>query len=130
MFAKIAVCFLLATSSVMAKAQIGVSKTQAGWIIVGIAASGAAIGIGVYYAVHHGHSLRGCAVSGADGLQLENQGDGQTYALVGLVAAIKPGERVRVSGKKEKKKGSATQQFLVEKLSRDYGPCALASAAP
>jgi hypothetical protein len=35
---------------------------------------------------------------------------------------------VRVSGKKEKKSTSATQQFLVERLSRDYGSCVASSA--
>lgn len=128
--AEVAVCALLMATTVTAKAQTEfspISKSQARWIVVGIAASGAAIGIGVFYAVHHGHSLNGCAVSGSGGLELQNHGDQQTYALVGEVAGIKPGDRVRVAGKKEKKSGGGTQQFVVEKLTRDYGAC---TAAP
>jgi hypothetical protein len=53
---------------------IGPSTGQIVGAIVGIASVGAAMGIGVYYAVHHGHSL------------------------------------------------------LVEKVSKDYGPCEIPSA--
>ncbi len=105
----------------------GVTKSDAAWIVVAVAAIGAGIGIGIYYAIHHGHSLTGCAVAGANGLELQNRGDRQTYNLVGAVAGIKPGERVRVSGKKVKRSAGPTQQFLVEQLSKDYGAC---SATP
>lgn len=115
---------MLIALTATAKAQIGsVSKGDAAWIGVAVGAIGAGIGIGIYYAFHHGHSLNGCAVSDSDGLQLQNRGDGQTYALTGEVAAIKPGDRVRVSGKKAKKNGDAAQHFVVEKLSKDYGAC-------
>ncbi len=92
-------------------------------ITVGLAAIGAGIGIGVYVAVHHNHTLTGCISSGAGGLLLRNHGDQQTYAIVGEVSAIKPGERVRVSGKKSKQKGDGPKQFLVEKLDKDFGAC-------
>lgn len=81
--------------------------------------------------VHHGHhSLRGCAVSGPNGLQLRNRGDQQTYALTGEVASIKPGEQVRVSGRKQKKSGAAPPQFLVDNLTKDYGSCTAGVAPP
>ncbi len=128
-FAKAMVCVLLVTATATASAQFPsgpygpVTKSDAVWIGVAIAAIGAGVGIGVFYAVHHGHSLNGCAVSGPNGLQLQNRGDSQTYALTGEVAEIKPGDRVRVSGKKEKKNGGGAQQFVVEKLTKDYGAC-------
>ncbi len=130
LLAVIAVCVLLVTTSDTAKAQIGVTNTQARWIVVGIAAIGAGIGIGIFYAFHHGHSLDGCALSGPNGFELQNRGDQQTYALIGEVAGVKPGDRVRVSGKKDKKKSGGPQQFLVEKLTKDYGACKAAPAAP
>ncbi len=126
--AMVAVCALLVSTTGTATAQIGVTRTQAGWIGVGVAAIGAGIGIGIFYAVHHGHSIDGCALSGPNGLELQNRGDQQTYALIREVAGIKPGDRVRVSGKKEKKKAGAPQQFLVEKLSKDFGYCKVQSA--
>jgi hypothetical protein len=131
-FANVTVCALLITATAPSTVQSstpigGVTKSDAVGIGIAVGVIGAGIGIGIYYAVHHGHSLNGCAVSGASGLELQNHGDLQTYALVGEVAGIKPGDRVRVAGKKEKKSGGGTQQFVVEKLTRDYGAC---TAAP
>jgi preprotein translocase subunit Sss1 len=121
--AKVAICALLVTAaSKPAKADF-LSTGQVVGIGVAIGAIGAGIGIGIYYAVHHGHSLTGCAVSGASGLQLQNEGDQQSYALIGEVAGIKSGDRVRVSGKKGKSNAGAPRQFLVEKLGKDYGAC-------
>jgi hypothetical protein len=120
----VAACALLATATDTAKAQIGVTKSQADWIVVGIAAIGAGIGLGIYFAVRaHGHSLTGCTGSGPDEPELVSENDQQTYALTGELAGIKPGERIRVSGKKGRKNAGAHAQFLVEKLSRDFGPC-------
>ncbi len=102
---------------------IGPSKGQVVGVVVGIAAVGAAIGVGVYYAVRHNHSLTGCVVSGANGIELSNEGDHKTYGLVGDMAAIKAGDRVRVSGKKQKKGSGDAWPFLVEKVSKDFGPC-------
>jgi hypothetical protein len=119
-----AACALLVTGTDTAKAQIGVTKSQADWIVVAIAAIGAGIGLGIYFAVRpHRHTLTGCAGSGPDGPELASESDQQTYALTGEVAGIKPGERIRVYGKKGRKSVGAHAQFLVEKLNRDFGPC-------
>jgi hypothetical protein len=129
---RVAICALLPTTATVpaqVPTQIGpISHSDAVWIGVAVAAIGAGIGIGVYYAFHHGHSLNGCAVTGSDGLQLQNRGDGQTYSLSGEIAAIKPGERVRVKGKKVKNSSGATQHFVVENLSKDYGACSVQAA--
>jgi hypothetical protein len=131
----VAVCALLGISVVPAGAQFegpctnGCKGTVAA-IIGGAVGGGAVLGIGIFYAVHHGHSLNGCAVSSPGGLELQNRGDQQTYALIGEVSAIKPGDRIRVSGKKEKKNSGVPQQFLVEKLNKDYGSCTAAPASP
>jgi hypothetical protein len=129
------VCALAVTATESAGAQSstpigGVTKSDAVWIVVAIAAIGAGIGIGIYFAVHHNQSLTGCAVSGTNGLELRNQGDQQTYALVGAVSAIKAGNRVRVSGKHVKKAPGPGPQFLVDHLSKDYGACPASLATP
>jgi len=113
-----------------AKAQIGVSKSDVVWIGVAIGAIGAGIGVGIYYAVHHSQTLTGCTVSGANGLQLQDKGDQRTYALVGAVTAIKPGDRIRVSGKRLKKSAELPPQFLVDHLAKDYGTCPASPAGP
>jgi hypothetical protein len=100
------------------------TKTDDVWIVVAVVAIGAGIGLGIYFAVKpHHHSLTGCAGSGPNGPELVSENDQQTYALVGEVAGIKPGNRIRVSGKKDKKITSPHPQFLVEKLNQDYGAC-------
>lgn len=133
--AKVAVCALLATTALTARAQfegpcIGACRGQVIGILIGIAGGSAALGIGIFYAVHHGHTINGCALPGPNGLELQNQGDQKTYHLIGEVADIKPGDRVRVSGKKEKESSGTPQEFIVEKLAKDYGACTQALAAP
>jgi hypothetical protein len=105
---------------------IGPSTGEIVGAAVGIAAVGAGIGIGIYFAVKHNHSVTGCAASTAGGMTLTTESDKRTYSLTGDVAGIKPGNRVRVSGKKAKEKSSATPQFLVEKVSKDFGACSVA----
>src|SRR5271170_1742804 len=98
---------LLVTATMTARAQTGIggvkSKGQVAAVAAGLVGGGVLIGIGVYYAIHHGHSLTGCAVSGPNGVQMRSEGDQQTYALGGDTAEIKSGERIRVSGNKGKK---------------------------
>lgn len=129
----LALCALSALSARPLLAQtggIGPSKGQVAGAVIGIAAVGAAIGIGLYFAISHSHRLTGCAVSGPDGTILTSESDKQTYVLSGDVAGIKPGDRVRVSGKKIKQKSAGTRQYLVEKVSRDYGACKAAAQSP
>jgi len=122
--AEVAVCALLVTGTTeQAVANSLPTKSDVVWIGVAIAAIGAGIGIGIYYAVHHNHSLNGCAVNGANGLELQNKGDQQTYGLVGAVNSIKSGERIRVSGKRVKNTAGPIPQFLVEQVSKDFGSC-------
>lgn len=120
--ARIVVCGLLMTAATRPAAANSIpTNTDVVWIGVGIAAIGAAIGVVVFYAIHHSQSLTGCTVAGTSGLALENKDDQQIYSLVGDVGAIRPGERVRVTGKRVKK--SAPPQFLVEHVKNDFGAC-------
>jgi hypothetical protein len=100
-------------------------------ISLAIAATGAAIGIGIYVLVRQDQSITGCAVSNSTGLQLKTEGDSQTFGLMGDISSINAGDRVRVSGKKKKKKDAAgNRQFLVEKVSKHLGACKVAPANP
>jgi hypothetical protein len=121
---------LLLLSSRPASAGIP-TKGQVVLIFVGVAAIGAAIGVGIYFAVHrNATSITGCAISGGGSLSLQHEGDQQTYTLLGDTAAVKPGDRIRVSGKKRKQYPSGNREFLVEKLAKDYGPCKVLPATP
>jgi hypothetical protein len=129
------VCALALTASPPSNAQAstpigGVTHSDVVWIAVALGAIGAGIGIGIYYAVHHNSHLTGCAVSSPNGVELQSKDDQQTYALVGAVAGIKPGDRIRVSGKRVKKSSGPTPQFLVEQVPKDYGACPASPATP
>jgi len=126
---KAAICALLVTTATEpARANSIPTKSDVVWIGVAIAAIGAGIGIGVYAAVHHGHTISGCAFSGPNGIELRSGGDGQVFSLTGETAAIRPGERVRVSGSKVKHSAGGDRQFTVDRITRDYGACKAPSA--
>lgn len=115
--------FFLLTAPV-AKADLPYSSNNAknAGVIIGGVAVVAGIGFLIYYSVHHGQSLKGCVASTPDGLQLVNERDQRSYDLTGETASIKPGDRVRVKGKKIKGDPNH-KQFVVTKLPKDYGVC-------
>jgi hypothetical protein len=79
------------------------------------------------------HTVKGCVTAGPDGLTLHSDGNGKTYALTGVTANVKVGDVIKAHGSKQKgqKDSAGDQDFMVEKMSRDYGPCKadLASAS-
>lgn len=109
---------------------IGPSKGEVAGVIAGIVAVGIGIGVGVYFLARRPPSVTGCAVSSQSGTELQNEGDHQTYLLTGDTANIKAGDRIKVSGKKQKKAKSGERSFLVEKVSKDYGSCKALQAMP
>jgi hypothetical protein len=94
-------------------------------IVAGIAAVGAAIVVvAIILVVHYKPAtVKGCVASGPNGLELTNGSDKLTYELTGATSDIKPGEIVKVKGKKKAGKGSAPSTFTVKELSKDYGAC-------
>jgi hypothetical protein len=106
-------------------------QTTATEIIIAAIAIGAALGVGIYFIVRLPPSISGCATSSPDGFSLQNERDQQTYTLIGDTSEIKAGDRVKVSGKKKRKKDpSGKRDFLVEKLKKDYGACKVSPATP
>jgi hypothetical protein len=112
---------------------IGPSTGEIVGISLGVAAAGA-LAVGTAVAVNHDrHILKGCVAIGQDGLQLTTRdSDKKAYTLVGISADIKPGEKVKLHGTKQKKrKGSqGNQQFFVDRVTKDLGPCEAAAASP
>ena len=92
----------------------------------GVAGGLAVIAIVVVHE-HNVHTLKGCVLSDAGGLQIMN-GDKRSYALTGDTAGIKAGERMKLSGKKMKG-DKDHKQFAVSKLTKDYGACTVQLAA-
>jgi hypothetical protein len=124
------ICVFCLTTNKTASAGIaGASNGKTAGVIIALVGAVALIGVGVYFAVHHGHSMKGCVSSGPGGIDLLNDRDQQTYALTGDVDGIKAGNRVRVSGNKKKAVGGG-RQFVATKVSKDYGPCKIQLATP
>jgi hypothetical protein len=127
--AVVLVCASLLALPARVKADKIVSNGEIVGGIVGIAAAGVAIGVVAYYLIRK-VSITGCAVSNQNGFELRNESDQQAYMLTGATADIKVGERIRVKGKKKKKDSSGGRTFLVEKLTKNYGPCKVLPATP
>ncbi len=102
-------------------------KTTADEIIIGGVAIVAAIGVGVFFAFHHGRSIQGCAVNGPNRLEIRTKNGADAYQLSGATAEVKVGDRVRVKGKKRSAKDSDVPMFIVSGVAKDYGPCSAAA---
>lgn len=101
---------------------IGPSKGEVVGIIVGAAVVVGAAGYLVYRGTHKHASIQGCISSDQNGLSLRNEKDNKTYVLAGDLAALGPGQKVALSGKKRKDSvGKLT--FQVQILTKDYGAC-------
>jgi len=105
--------------------QIGPST---GEVVGGAVAIGAVVVVGtvVLVEVHKSHhTIKGCVTAGPDGLRVHNQGDKKIYALTGVTANVKAGDIVKVHGDKNKhqKDSSGDEDFVVQSIGKDYGPC-------
>ena len=118
------ICMVLLPANAPARASTDLN-TQANEIADGILAVAATIVVvGVILVVHYKPAtVKGCVVSGPNGLELTNNSDKLTYELTGATSAIKPGEVIKVKGKKKHSKDSANPTFTVKALSKDYGAC-------
>lgn len=118
------ICMALLPTNPPAKASTDLN-TQANEIAAGILAVAATIVVvGVVLVVHYKPAtVKGCVVSGRNGLELTNDSDKLTYELTGATSGIKPGEVIMVKGKKKRGKDTASRTFTVKGLSKDYGVC-------
>jgi hypothetical protein len=99
-------------------------KTVGEEIVAGIAVTGIAIGVLIGLAIHSSHGLEGCTVAGSSGaIELRQKNDNQTWVLLGDTASLKPGQHVRVSGKRHGKNDSGTRNFIVDKVKKNLRPC-------
>jgi hypothetical protein len=116
-------CVALLPTNMTAKADS--LKTTGNEIVAGIAAVGAAIVVvAIVLVVHYKPAtVKGCVATGPNGLELMNSSDNRTYDLAGVTSDIKPGEMVKVKGKKKSGKGGAPSTFTVKELGQDYGAC-------
>jgi hypothetical protein len=118
------------TGSPCENTTIGPSTGEVVGIAVG-AVAGTALVVGTVVAVNHDHhTLKGCVSAVPDGLQLTRDSDKKVFSLIGT-ADIKPGEKVKLHGTKQKKRKSipGNQQFFVERVTKDLGQCQVSMSA-
>jgi hypothetical protein len=125
-------CAANSTSGCNSSGHIGPSTGEIVGATVGIAAA-VVVGTVVLVEVNKSHhTIKGCVTAGPDGILVHNESDQKIYSLSGVTAEVKVGDVVKVHGSKEKnqKDSSSDIGFVVARMSRDYGPCKAALAAP
>lgn len=120
-------CLASMTNTAKAQSQIPVSGGQAAGIFGALIGVGVGIGVGIYFLVRAPHNITGCVSDAGGGLQLTDEKGTNVYLLSGEISAIKPSERVRLSGKPGKG-GTKQKTFLVKKVTKDYGACSAGGA--
>ena len=91
------------------------------------------VGTVVLVEVHKSHhTVQGCVTAGPDGLKVHQKDSQKVYALTGVTANVKVGDVIKVHGDKVRgqKDSAGDQDFAVEQISRDYGPCKAELATP
>ena len=89
--------------------------------VAGAAVGVAAVTVVVLYVTLHKPSIAGCVQSANGTNSLTDNKNNLTYTVVSN-AEIKPGEQVKLLGKKKKDKDGHLS-FRVKKVKQDYGPC-------
>src|SRR5580692_850689 len=103
--------------------QIGPS---AGPIVAGIVGTAAALVVVTVLVIHYSkkRAITGCVVSGQSGMTLIDEKDKQIYMLSGDTTGIKPGDRMKLKGKKVKPKApDKTIGWEARQVSKNYGAC-------
>jgi hypothetical protein len=82
-------------------------KTAATEIVIGIVAATAAVTVLIVVLIHKSKNkeITGCVSSAENGLTITDENDRQIYVLSGDTMRIKPGNRMKLQGKKMKPKG-------------------------
>jgi hypothetical protein len=100
-----------------------VSNGTIAGVIVGVAAGVAVIAI---VAVHYSkkRTITGCVNSGDSRMTVTDEKDRQVYVLSGDTAGIKPGNRIKLQGKKVKSTGPEKPLgWEARKVAKDFGVC-------
>ena len=101
-------------------------QTDGEEIVIGIVAVSAALVVGTILIFHYSkkRTITGCVSSGETGMTVADEKDKQIYALSGNTVGIKPGDRMKLQGKKVKPKSpDKTLVWETKQVNRDFGLC-------
>jgi hypothetical protein len=111
---------------VVTPAQADKLQTEGEEIVIGIVAVSAALVVGTVLIIHYSkkRTITGCVSSGETGMTVTDEKDKQIYALSGNTVGIKPGDRMRLQGKKVTPKSpDKTLVWETREVNRDFGLC-------
>jgi hypothetical protein len=95
-------------------------------IIVGVVAAAAAVVVITILAIHYSkkQTITGCVSSAGSGMTVTDEKDKLVYALSGNTEGVKPGDRMKLQGKKLKAAGtSETPVWETTGIKKDLGMC-------
>jgi hypothetical protein len=100
----------------------GPSGAEVAGAIVGAAAVVVVVVVVIHYSKKR--TITGCVSAGANGMTVTEEKSGQIYVVSGNVAGIKPGDRVKLQGKKIKPEApDKTLAWKARKVTKDFGVC-------
>ena len=92
--------------------------------IVGVAAAVVVVAVVVIHKSSEKRTITGCVNPGGSGMTVTDEKDKQTYALSGNTTGMKPGDRMKLQGKKVKSKGAdKTLVWEAKGVAKDFGVC-------
>ena len=92
--------------------------------IVGVAAALVVVTVIVIHSSSKNRAISGCVDSTENGLRVANEKDKKIYGLSGNTAGIKPGNRVKLHGKKVKSNDANKPPIWeVRDVAKDFGAC-------
>jgi hypothetical protein len=99
-------------------------------LVITIAATTAAVTIAAFVtisALHHHRKkivVTGCIIAGDNGMMVTDEEDGKSYLLSGNVIGVKPGDRMKLEGKRAKSKSpDKTRAWETKQVIKDFGVC-------
>jgi len=121
------IVFLCVALAAPARAQYGGKIGPSNGTIVGaIVGVAAALVVVAVVAIHYSRkrAITGCVNSAGSGMTITDEKDKQIYTLSGNTTSIKPGDRMKLQGKKVKSKGADKALVWEAKaVTKDFGVC-------
>jgi hypothetical protein len=100
-------------------------QTAGDQIVAGIVVVSVGAGVLVTFLIlHHKHkksAITGCVHPAANGLNITDEKDKRTYALLGDPVGIQPGNRMTLEGKRQQSRQGTV--FRARAVTKDFGAC-------
>jgi hypothetical protein len=96
-------------------------------IVIGIVAVTAAVAVVITVVIMRepkkDKSITGCVKSAENGMTITDEKDEKVYTLSGNTVGVRPGDRMKLKGKKAKSKGDPALVWVATSVTQDMGAC-------